>query len=226
MFCTFASLLFLSMPRPAHAFRAGDHVSALMRTQHGALRSEWAPLLARDAPRFGIARRVELRPLQDANDVDGVDNTDVFKIAFSFIDDSFLSPWLTLCDGKGGYVTHVGVVLTHAGGIVRKVTTTAEPLQYANGKPEHVVVHFQWDEVTEFDSGGAVNLVLVVALGVAWFAAAFAVCSLEPAAKRTLRIARARLTPHSNRGGGGGGGGVANPVLSAPGMQAPSRKSD
>eukprot|EP00457_Paulinella_chromatophora_P018977 gb/GEZN01020483.1/.p1 GENE.gb/GEZN01020483.1/~~gb/GEZN01020483.1/.p1 ORF type:complete len:186 (+),score=16.45 gb/GEZN01020483.1/:67-624(+) len=151
------------------AYRFGEAVSMLKRSQYREFRSDWNDMSPETTPRFGLERVVKF----EAADVDTIEPTEPFKISFSIAEDHLLVPWITVNDGKGHRLRHVAFTFVMNGAHVERVRTVTE--YHPSGSSAHDI-HFSYSWVEKASTRMADGLVVLVWVSVivAWVAMAFA----------------------------------------------------
>ena len=100
-------LFTLATISPSHAFVIGEAIPALSRVIIGEFQSDWVDMGRQELPRFGESHKVAVFH-------DGIFGRgwsggvgEVLKIQLSI--NGFVTPWLTVSDGKGAVLTSLGV---------------------------------------------------------------------------------------------------------------------
>mmetsp|Transcript_1211 Transcript_1211/g.2784 ORF Transcript_1211/g.2784 Transcript_1211/m.2784 type:complete len:201 (+) Transcript_1211:47-649(+) len=160
-------LLVLLLFPTASPYRHGDHVTLLKRSQYEGLKTAWSEIGGNHSPHFGIDRTVRLDPMFDIQTRTGDQyKTDqAYKIAFSFVNDRFLSPWITVTDGKGHYLKNIFFTFRYSGHHIKGVDVDSD---YHTQKipPKHVHLVYHWEEDVDTNSElGFLTLASLALLG-------------------------------------------------------------
>jgi hypothetical protein len=73
----------------------------------------------------------------------------------------FVTPWITVADGKGRFLSHLELQLTAAGDALTAVRWETEYVDEA--PPNHISVHTKWEHALEHDLSSALTLLFLVA---------------------------------------------------------------
>eukprot|EP00013_Stygamoeba_regulata_P009488 CAMPEP_0177680988 /NCGR_PEP_ID=MMETSP0447-20121125/30468_1 /TAXON_ID=0 /ORGANISM="Stygamoeba regulata, Strain BSH-02190019" /LENGTH=179 /DNA_ID=CAMNT_0019190359 /DNA_START=49 /DNA_END=585 /DNA_ORIENTATION=- len=139
--CVFVTLL-LAL---SDAYKEGTLVPLMKRSVFQQDVGEWVSVLPRFSPRFAEDTFIELDNF-DPNDV----NAFGYKMAFSFGDHEFFTPWILVMSEERGLLAQVDFLLRHdADSIlsmdyVTRYSTLDEPA-------EHLHINFRWESVDEED---------------------------------------------------------------------------
>ena len=142
--------------RAAQSYLPGDPVSMMRRTQHKGRRSAWHEVPHRAMPRFLTDGRTTLDiPTMDAAE------REAFKISIALHGLQFITPWITVADGNGRFLSHLELLLTASGDALSAVRWETEYVD--EEPPAHVTVHTTWEDALEHDLESALGLLFVVA---------------------------------------------------------------
>lgn len=179
-------LVLLATATGANAYGHGDPVSALKRTLFQGYRSEYAELREAAAPRFAMDRTVRMHAGDTAKTYD---SREPFKFSFSFDHDRFLTPWVTVNDGRGEYLAYLTFDFEYAGDHVRGMRWSAEyqPPSRRGQRPEHVVVRYRWTEFVERDTAFGFDVLLLAACAAAWASAVLVLTGADPVRRASLK---------------------------------------
>lgn len=165
---------FLSLLPGGMAYKKGDIVSVMKRTQYMGYRTAWSELLGSDAPRFGIARTVVLQPVPVTSEFA---NEEAIKISFSFDQDRFLTNWITVTDGRAHFLAAItftfSVTPDH---IVGLRTETAYHDDKLTARPETVHVHYRFEQVATTDAALGLDFLVVAGSVAAWSVGLLVLC--------------------------------------------------
>ena len=76
----------------------------------------------------------------------------------------FVTPWITVADGKGRYLSHLELLLTASGDALTAVRwETQYQEQYP---PDHISMQTTWEHALEHDLSSALTLLFLVAAGI------------------------------------------------------------
>ena len=146
-----------------HALRylPGEPVPTLRRTQHSGQRTAWHEVPHGVAPRFLAESSVLISALPE----DAV-AAEPFKLSFAFDGLQQVTPWITVSDGKGRFLSHLTLSLTAAGDALTAVRWQAA---YIDGEvpPEHVHLKTVWEDAIEHDLSVALQVLFLVAAALA-----------------------------------------------------------
>lgn len=150
-------------------FRRGDALPVMRRTEHRGERSAWAEVPHDSCPRFERPGVVAWRALPaDFGSADSLPPAPAeYKTAFSFLNEQFQTPWITLADSAGTYLTHLVFTIEHAGDHVTDVTWETLYDRPASGPPAHVRLEYQFVDATEEDPRTALTVLFICCLGLA-----------------------------------------------------------
>ena len=168
------------------AYLAGDPVPMMRRTQHSGRRTAWHEVSHRATPRFLTDRRATL----DGAPPD-LDDSEPFKISLALHGLQFVTPWITVADGKGKFLSHLELQLTASGDALTAVRWETE---YSDEPPAHVSVQTTWEHALEHDLESALALLFFLVACVA-AVLAYATCSTH--GRSTL--AKLLSDPHPDR---------------------------
>lgn len=171
----------------ASAYGHGDAVSALKRTLYSGYRSEYSEVRERAAPRFAMDRTVRLSPGDPAK---VYDPQEPFKMSFSFDHDRFLTPWVTVNDGRGVYLRYLTFEFEYAGDHIRSMRWTSEyqPPSRRGQRPENVIVRYHWKEYVERDTAFGFDVLMGVACLAAWSSAVLVLSRSNQVASRVAPV--------------------------------------
>ena len=126
------------------SYLPGDPVPLSRRIQQNGRRSAWHEVPHRAAPRFLTDWRTTLDvPHADAADPEAL------KISLALHNLQFVTPWITVSDGKGRFLSHLDLSLTASGDALTAVRW--EPEYVEQEPPEHISVHTTWEHAKEHD---------------------------------------------------------------------------
>eukprot|EP01103_Thecamoeba_quadrilineata_P018525 TRINITY_DN7079_c0_g1_i1.p1 TRINITY_DN7079_c0_g1~~TRINITY_DN7079_c0_g1_i1.p1 ORF type:complete len:229 (-),score=45.99 TRINITY_DN7079_c0_g1_i1:53-739(-) len=109
------------------AFRTGERVISSRRLSIDGVVTPWAALLGKDAPKFGKNEIVSI----NLNFEEKIAKE--LKVAFSFGEDRFLLPWVTLQKGsKSFYPNYAEIIFIHSGDDIIEVKVKILTEQLAN----------------------------------------------------------------------------------------------
>ncbi len=168
------------------AYRHGDTVSVLKRSQYKGYRTEWSELLGRDAPRFGVDRTVQLNP---TNTAQVYDTNEEFKIEFAFDHDRLLTSWITFFDGRGNYLNYIEFDFVFSGDHIRSVRWVTDYHEDGREKPDKVFLRYHWHEFVETDAASGLDFLMIVGTVLAWASAVLAVFGLDRFKKAAAKSA-------------------------------------
>ncbi|GAB5366688.1 hypothetical protein AAMO2058_001165100 [Amorphochlora amoebiformis] len=108
---------------PTAAYRHGDHVTLLKRVQYKGMRTAWSEMEGSLTPYFGVERTIPIDPIFDIQKTTASQykTHDPLKIKFSFVNDRFLTPWLTITDGRGHYIHNIYFTFLYSGHHIKRV---------------------------------------------------------------------------------------------------------
>eukprot|EP00965_Chrysotila_dentata_P192092 6174969-Pleurochrysis_carterae.AAC.3 len=181
----------LSAATAAHVFHWGDAVPMMKRIQYHQRRSGWFEVPRRIAPRFGINHVVDLDVLP--SDYDGRDSykmcaalarelcgyawrvifangsptADVCLIllrSFSLAGQQFITPWLSIADGHGNFLSRLQLTLVASGGLVYAARWSEE--QVLEEPPDRVVLDVRWEHHLHEDLASGLGLLFVAGLAI------------------------------------------------------------
>jgi len=156
-------------------FLPGDPITVLKRSQYRGERSSWREIPHDACPRFERFTVVALHALPADFAVDeppgaGSD----YKMAFSFLNEQFQTPWLTIADGRGHFLTHLIFTLEKAGDRVTDISWQTV-YDVPNAAPPHVQIEYEFANASEEDPRTALTALFVGSLALAVLAAAIVV---------------------------------------------------
>ncbi|KAG8462133.1 hypothetical protein KFE25_011583 [Diacronema lutheri] len=136
----------------APRFHTGDLLPVMKRSQFRGERSEWREVPHEACPRFERPSVVALLalPADFIPPDEGVAGATEYKMAFSFLNEQFQTPWITIADGRGQYLTQLVFTLEHAGD---QVTDVSWELVYdaPSKPPPSVHLEYQFVDAAEAD---------------------------------------------------------------------------
>lgn len=154
-------LLLLGRAATSHAqrFRTGDPLPVMKRSQFRGERSEWREVPHDACPRYEQPGVISLHalPADFASPGGGLPE---YKMAFSFLNDQFQTPWITIADGRGQFLTHLVFTMEHAGDAVTDVrwqTIYGAPSE----APPHVQLEYEFVDAAEQDPRTALTALFV-----------------------------------------------------------------
>ncbi len=155
-------------------YRHGDHVTLLKRSQYLGKKTGFSEMTGQHSPHFGVDRVVELNPLFEVQKKTSsrYQTNSAFKMSFSFVNDRFLTPWLTVTDGHGHYLHNIRFTFRYTGHHIKAVDveTDYHPRGAIEVPPEHIRLVYQWEEDVELDSQLGFTAVVAVTCVVSWAA--------------------------------------------------------
>lgn len=155
------SVCVCSAPR----FRAGDPLPVMKRSQYRGERSDWREVPNSACPRFERPAVISLLalPADFATAGEGLAGAPEYKMAFSFLNEQFQTPWITIADGRGQYLTHLVFTFEHAGDQVTDVSW--QTIYDAPSKPPpHVHLEYQYVNAAEEDPRTALTILFAGSL--------------------------------------------------------------
>lgn len=172
-------------------FRRGDALPVMRRTQHRGERSAWAEVPHDSCPRFERPGVIAWQALPaDFGSNDSLAPPE-YKTAFSFLNEQFQTPWITIADSAGTYLTHLVFTIEHAGDQVTDVTWETIYDRRATGQPAHVRLEYQFVDATEEDPRTALAVLFICCLVLASVAVLCVLGESDPSvADGLLRAAR------------------------------------
>mmetsp|Transcript_51292 Transcript_51292/g.133225 ORF Transcript_51292/g.133225 Transcript_51292/m.133225 type:complete len:214 (+) Transcript_51292:100-741(+) len=136
-------------------FLPGDAVPMMRRTQYDGQRTEWHDLPTASQPHF-------LRDLTTMLDhVPGDIGTEPYKISLALHGMQIVTPWITVADGRGRFLSQIELQLTALGS---ELSSLRWETQYVDEEPPaHITVHTVWEHAREHDLESALALLFAVA---------------------------------------------------------------
>jgi hypothetical protein len=184
-----ALLLALALAaRGVDAYHYGDAVPTLRRTQYRQYRSEWGEMLARESPHFGVDRTVKVSPVSTAKIYD---STEELKISFSFDHDRFLTPWITVTDGRGSYLHYVEFDFFYSGDTVHQLKWKLDyqGAELHGVKPEFIFIRYHWHQQSSVDPALGMTALLIFSTAVVWLSAVLVILGLDRVKKSAFKVA-------------------------------------
>lgn len=138
-------MIMLSLGAGALAYLRGDAMPMMKRTQYEGQRTQWSELPHALTPRFLVDRTVLLDQIPAM--LNGLVNDEPFKMSLALLGLEFTTPWITVADGNGLFLSHLELQLTAAGSSLASlrwsgVYQTEEP-------PAHIELRLRWDQSDE-----------------------------------------------------------------------------
>ena len=97
----------------------------------------------------------------------GTASTEPLKLALALHGLQFVTPWITVADGKGRYLSHLTLLLTASGDALTAVRWETQYVYGQNtGPPDHITMQTTWDHALEHDLSSALTLLFLVAAGI------------------------------------------------------------
>jgi hypothetical protein len=176
-------------------FRRGDPLPVMKRSQYRGERSSWREVPHDACPRFERPGVISLEALPADYLSEDTRAPPVYKMAFSFLNEQFQTPWITIADGAGGYLTHLIFYIEHAG---EQVTDVRWELLYdtMSQPPPNVHLEYQFADAAEEDPrtaltalfvGGLILAVCSVLIALSESDVAFALLDGRPASAGSQR---------------------------------------
>ena len=138
----------------AAAFVPGDTVPFMRRTQYEGQRTDWHDLPVASQPHFLRDRTTRIEHVPNGL-------VEPYKISLALSGLQFVTPWITVSDGSGRFLSHLELRLTASG---NDISALRWEMQYVDEEPPpHITVRTVWEEALEHDLGGALGLVFAVA---------------------------------------------------------------
>jgi hypothetical protein len=148
-------------------FRRGDALPVMRRTEHRGDRSAWAEVPHDSGPRFERPGVIAWQALPVDFGSDDSLAPPEYKTAFSFLNEQFQTPWITIADSAGTYLTHLVFTIEHAGDQVTDVNWETLYDRPASSRPAHVRLEYQFVDASEEDPRTALTVLFVCCLGLA-----------------------------------------------------------
>ena len=144
----------------ACSYVPGDPVPMMRRTQHNGKRTTWHEVPHRTTPRFLSDHRstLDVRLPADAP-------SEPFKISLALHGLQFVTPWITVADGKGRFLSHLQLLLTASGDELTSVRWDTEYVE--EEPPAHISVQTTWEHALEHDLESALTLLFVLCAALA-----------------------------------------------------------
>jgi hypothetical protein len=129
-----------------HAILSGRSIKMSTRARHGTTETAWKNVMSKYSPRFRYDKVVEL-PNHAAQ---ALNANDVLKLSFSFCEDEFITPWVTVWDAKEDIFLNVlEFVFVFSGdkiiGVDIRVDYASNPDQRRKSS-SHLTIKFSWNE--------------------------------------------------------------------------------
>lgn len=143
-------------------FRRGDVVPVMKRSQYMGERSPWREVPYDASPQFERSSVVTLHALPPDFATDN-EAPEEFKMSFSFLNDQFITSWITLADGKGAFLTHLLFTIEHAGDQVTHVSWQTW-YDESDAPPEHVSLEYRFVDAAQQDPRSALTALFATSL--------------------------------------------------------------
>ena len=150
-------LLWLLLDVSSAGYLPGDFVPLLRRVQHNEQRTSWHEVPQRVTPRF-------MKDHSAVLDLIPADHPDrePYKISLALSGLELTTPWITVADGRGQYLTALELQLTASGDSVMALRTETE-YAWPEEPPKHIVVRTVWEHAMEHDLTAALAWLFVLA---------------------------------------------------------------
>mmetsp|Transcript_41974 Transcript_41974/g.67512 ORF Transcript_41974/g.67512 Transcript_41974/m.67512 type:complete len:215 (-) Transcript_41974:1723-2367(-) len=153
-----------------HSYRHGDLVTVLKRSQYQGMKTAWSEMNGNLAPHFAVDRTIRIDPMFEIQKqtASQYKTHDAFKISFSFINERFITPWLTVTDGRGHYLHNIYFTFVYAGHHLKSVRVDSDyhPDESLKVPPDHVNLIYRWETDVEVDTHtGFTTLTALTCLG-------------------------------------------------------------
>ena len=152
----------LSMLASSNGYDYGDPVSMLKRTEQGEWRTKWSPAGSFMSPRFGQNSTIHLTPEFQRH---SYSKDIVFKVSFSFSDNRFIVPWITIADGKGHYARAIVLEFFASGNDVTGIRLRTVD-RIAGEPPRKITVTYAWKLQATVDAEKGLSAVLLFGFSV------------------------------------------------------------
>ena len=166
-----AALLCVWLP----GYLQGDVVSLLRRVQHSGQRTDWAEVPTKLAPRFLREKTVTLKHVPADHPAH-----EPYKMSLAVDGLRHTTPWITVADGRGRFLSHIELQLTAAGDTVSAVRSDLRSVSrrtslnrhphhispsaaYTHARyvdddlPAHITLRMVWMDATEHDVASALG---------------------------------------------------------------------
>jgi len=149
------------------AFSHGDRVSMMRRSQYRGQRTDWHEVPHRSMPRF----------LQDTDSTlvlpaSVIGSGEPFKMQLALHGLQLATPWITLSDGQGRFLSHLDLFLRASGDSIAAVHCEMQFVDESAGAPEHITLHTTWDRTLTLELSAALGALLLLsgamAVALAW----------------------------------------------------------
>jgi len=169
-------MLLFCLPYLCYGYRNGDLVRMSKRSRYSQDNQQeettWSEIQARLCPRFRAHKTVTLpNPLNE----EAFDISFDYKLSFSFADNNFITPWMTVWDGEQRRLLNsIEFIFIYSGNEIKEVKYDVD---YNDGEHEgnildHIYISYVWEEFGEQDIelglvsllvGGFLSTAIVVA---------------------------------------------------------------
>mmetsp|Transcript_5562 Transcript_5562/g.7406 ORF Transcript_5562/g.7406 Transcript_5562/m.7406 type:complete len:215 (-) Transcript_5562:246-890(-) len=163
-------LLLSSVLIRTYSYRHGDLVTVLKRSQYQGMKTAWSEMNGNLAPHFAVDRTIRIDPMFEIQKktASQYKTHDTFKISFSFINERFITPWLTVTDGRGHYLHNIYFTFVYDGHHLKSVRVDSDyhPDEALKVPPDHVNLVYRWETDVEVDTHtGFTTLTAMTSLG-------------------------------------------------------------